>query len=485
MADQVLSFDDFIQSLPKKALAKKKVSVPTGTTKISDSAKTELQNQQTTAAFIAAADSGSQLLQAIAQYKKGAIDKAQAEKVYESYNAKIGQLSALDPVRANNIQNSITGKPTQKTTTTSTAAVPPVVKPFTTPMTISSQVLQAKPPVAATGPTGPVPAPKPKPKPGVATPLTPDEAHAKAIEKLQAMGDMGAYSVQMALIDSDPSLKEVFQRDVYDPIMAGKEPVTSAKFKADIINTNWYKSYAEPAREAKAAELGDPATWKESVASTEKIIQDNAREMGYDVTPEQVAQLARIALNKAGGKAQAVGGLVLNEVKNQITSLGKINTSGGLAASGVANLKATASDYGVGNLFNDDWYKEKQDAILKGVTTQAAVDGLIKSTAKSAYSALAPQIDAGLSVKSILAPYSSLYGNILEVAPGSANISDPKFASKVFIQDPTDPSKQVLKPLWQYQQDLKSDPRWAYTQNARADLDQVGHSVLTSLGLTY
>ena len=350
---------------------------------------------------------------------------------------------------------------------------------------VGTVLAPAKPPVTATGPTGPVPAPKPKPKPGAAVVVTPDEAHAKAVEALQAMGNMGAYSVQMALIDSDPSLKEVFQRDVYDPIMAGQAPATSAKFKADIINTNWYKSYAEPAREAKAAELGDPATWKESVASTEKLIQDNAREMGYDVTPEQVAQLAQIALAKAGGKAQAVSGLVLSEVKNQITSLGKINTSGGLAASGVANLKSTAADYGVSHLFDDAWYKEKQDAILKGITTQAAVDGLIKSTAKSAYGALAPQIDAGLTVKSIMAPYTSLYGSILELAPGSASISDPIFASKAFIQDPADPSKQVLKPLWQYQQDLKSDPRWAYTQNARADLDQVGHSVLTSLGLTY
>ena len=317
--------------------------------------------------------------------------------------------------------------------------------------------------------------------------ITADQAHAAAVVALQGMDKTaGGYAIQMGLIDSDPSLKELFYNDVYLPISQGKDPVDAKKFQADFLNTKWYKSYMEPAREAEAIKWGDPATWKESVASAEKLVRDNALSMGYDISPEQVTQAADMFLHKAGGKAESlVGGLVFAEMKTYVASIGKLNASGGLAASGIANLKSTAGDYGVAHLFSDDWYKTQQDAILKGTTTQAAVDLAIKTAAKSSYGALSSQIDAGMSVKSILSPYANLMGNILEVAPGSADISDPKFASNVFIQDPADPSKQILKPLWQYQQDLKKDPRWAYTQNARADLDQVGHSVLTSLGLTY
>ncbi len=323
--------------------------------------------------------------------------------------------------------------------------------------------------------------------PGVVIPGA-DEAHATAVAALQAMGQTaGGYAIQMGLIDSDPSLKELFYNDVYLPISQGKAPVSASKFQADLLNTKWYKGYIEPAREAEAIKYGDPATWEASVVSATKIVRDNALAMGYDISPEQVATTVDMFLHKAGGKAEQLTGLPLAELKTYISSIGKLNASGGLAASGIANLKGIAADYGVAHLFGtgDDWFKTQQDAILKGTTTQAAVEQAIKSAAKSSYGALSSQIDAGMSVKSILSPYANLMGNILEIAPGSADISDPKFASNVFIQDPADPSKQILKPLWQYQQDLKKDPRWAYTQNARADLDQVGHSVLTSLGLTY
>jgi hypothetical protein len=322
---------------------------------------------------------------------------------------------------------------------------------------------------------------------GVVIP-TADQVTAAAHAALQAMGaTAGGYTVQMGLIESDPSLKELFYNDVYLPISQGKAPVAAAKFQADLLNTKWYNSYIEPAREAEAIKYGDPATWAASVESATTIVRNSARDLGYDISPEQIATTVDMFLHKAGGKAESLVGLPLAELKTYITSVGKLNASGGLAASGIANLKSIAADYGVAHLFGagDDWFKTQQDAILKGTTTQAAVEQAIKTAAKSSYGALSSQIDAGLTVKSILSPYANLTGSILEIDPNAQDISDPKFASNVFIQDPADPSKQILKPLWQYQQDLKKDPRWAYTNNARADLDSTAHSVLTSLGLTY
>jgi len=314
---------------------------------------------------------------------------------------------------------------------------------------------------------------------------TADEAHAKAIAALQSLGNMGAYSIQMALIDSDPSLKDIFYNDVYLPISQGKQPVDPNKFQADLINSNWYKSYAGPARVAEAAKYGDPATWKMSVAEAEKVVSDEAQALGYTLDPTQVSSLADFALHSSGGKAEGITGLVLTGLRKQLATVGKINTAGGLASTGVAGLKSTAANYLVGHLFNDDWYKSQEDAILKGTTTQAAVESLIKSTSKSAYSSIADQIDAGLKPKDVLFPNVNRIANILEIDPSQVDITNPKYAGMVFAQDPKDPNKQILKSSWQSEIDAKKSPEWGFTKNSRESLDSVAHSVLTSLGMTY
>jgi len=332
----------------------------------------------------------------------------------------------------------------------------------------------------------PTPTPKPTPTPTAGKPLTPDEAQAQAEAKIASMGiDMGKYAVQMSLINSDPTLKELFYNDVYLPILNGKSPVDPAKFKADFQNTNWFKSYAEPAREAEAIKNGDKATWDLSVQAATDLINREATAAGYTITPQQASDLVEIALHKSGGKAEAITGLTLSDVQLQLKNIGKINTSGGQAATQVASLKSFAGDYGVGHLYGDAQMTQWADSIAKGTTTLAAVEKQIKDTAISSYSALAPQINAGLTVKSIVAPYTQLYGTTLEVDPNAQNLSDPTFANSMFMKDPKDPNTQVLKPLWQYQSDLKKDPRWAYTDNARQSLDTVAHSVLKDMGFKY
>jgi len=320
------------------------------------------------------------------------------------------------------------------------------------------------------------------------TPPSADQAHALAEQWLlgkAGSGNMGGYAIQMGLVNSDPSLKEVFYNDVYLPIMNGKQPVDIAKFKSDVLNSKWYSSYIGPARTAEAAKYNDPATWQASVASATGIIQRQALSLGYDLSIDQLSSLADQALHKTGGSAEAIAGLPLEEIKLQIASVGKFNSAGGLAAAGVADLKSNVASYGIAHLYTQDQLNSIQDKIEKGTLDKNTVMNEFKSKAISAYQSLAPQINAGLTVEDVISPYKTLYGTTLELDPKTADVSDPNFTGKIFMQDPTDPTKQILKPLWQYQADLKKDPRWAYTDNARADLSSVGLKVAQNLGLAY
>ena len=312
-----------------------------------------------------------------------------------------------------------------------------------------------------------------------------DAAHAQAEAALVAMNAGGLYAVQMGLINSDASLKDLFYKDVYLPILNGKQPVLPGQFQADLLNTTWYKTYDANTRQAQVAQYGDTATWtNKTVPSAQQIVKDQALAAGYNLTSDQLDTLTTYALNTAGGQADKITGLALTQLQRQIANTGKFNPTGGAAATGIANIKSTLADYGVAHLYSDAQIQDFQNKIEQGTLTLDSVTQMAKNNAKSAYGAFANQIDNGFSVKDIVSPYLNLYGKTLEVDPNATDISDPQFAQSLFTIDPKT-GQQVAKPLWQYQVDLKKDPRWAYTDNARADLDSTGHQVLQNLGLAY
>jgi hypothetical protein len=57
--------------------------------------------------------------------------------------------------------------------------------------------------------------------------------------------------------------------------------------------------------------------------------------------------------------------------------------------------------------------------------------------------------------------------NLLEVDPGTLNLYTP--AIRKAMQGTADPStgQRTSTPLWQFEDQVRQDPRWQYTQNAR------------------
>jgi hypothetical protein len=71
--------------------------------------------------------------------------------------------------------------------------------------------------------------------------------------------------------------------------------------------------------------------------------------------------------------------------------------------------------------------------------------------------------------------------NILEINPTDVKLDDPSInrALTNLGQD----SKPALQPLWQFEQEMRKDPRWGNTQNARQSLDSTANTILKSFGL--
>lgn len=175
----------------------------------------------------------------------------------------------------------------------------------------------------------------------------------------------------------------------------------------------------------------------------------------------------------------AGGGLPADVLKQRIAQSGKISFETGIAATTVASLKSLASDYGV--QYNNDWFNQAATSVLQGKITNDALIQQIKDLSKSYYPAFSNQIDAGLTPAKIASPYINSMANVLELNPAEISLNDPTIRKALTSID--DKGTPVAKPIWQFEQDLRNDSRWKFTNNAQQDLMGTAHKVLRDFGL--
>jgi hypothetical protein len=298
--------------------------------------------------------------------------------------------------------------------------------------------------------------PKPESKPVVApvTVLTSNDFAAQ-------------YGVQAALVNSDPGLKTLFDKAV-------AEKWTPQKFSTEFQNSSWYQGHAQSWREAETARLTDPKTWDQSIKDLSAQIKQTATSMGISLTNQQITNLANQTSFSSWNK-----GIDTGLLRTHIVDTGRISGTGGEASQTIDKLKNYA--YNMGVSYNDDWYNTQAQNILSGKATLEESNNAIKDIAKSKYGAFADQIDAGATVQQIASPYVNSMANILELNPTDIKLSDPNINKA--LTNLTQDSKPALQPLWQFETELRKDPRWNQTKNARDSLDSTARSVLSSFGL--
>lgn len=275
------------------------------------------------------------------------------------------------------------------------------------------------------------------------------------------------YGIQAALVNSDPGLKTLFDRAV-------AQKWTAQKFNAELQNTDWYKNNAQSWREAETARLSQPGTWKQSIDDLSEQIRQTAASMGISIDDANVAKLADQTAHSSWGK-----GVDPNILRSHIVEYGKITGSGGESAQIMNTLKNYA--YSMGVKYDSSWYESQAQNILSGKATVDDSYSTVNQIAKSKYSAFADQIDAGMKVDQIASPYINSMASILEIDPANITLDDNTINRA--LTNVNQDGKQAPTPLWQFETQLRQDPRWATTQNARQTVDTTARSILQSFGL--
>lgn len=238
----------------------------------------------------------------------------------------------------------------------------------------------------------------------------------------------------------------------------------------DKTQVSWEDAILNPQFGGEAAGSGGVSVTTKQLQAAKDAIAISATQLGVMLDDKALNSLAN---------AYARGDVNSTVLPYEIVRQGTIDYTKGQAAETVANLRKTASAYGVE--YNEDWYKTSVANILSGKAAQDTYDAQIKEISKSRYPSLAEQIDAGYTVQSIASPYINAMSQILELNPETINVNDPMIQrSLVYIGPDGKPSQ---KPIWQMEQDLRKDERWRYTKNAERELMGTGIKLLRDFGL--
>lgn len=279
------------------------------------------------------------------------------------------------------------------------------------------------------------------------------------------------YGFVDALFDSNKELKKLF-----DKAVAGQW--TEEKFQAELRDTKWWKSHSQKERDYLTQQYGDPATAKQEMSQAYIHVRQLAAQLGIVETPSLLKKMNTWAYNSvAKGWDDAM-------LRNEI---GKFISFGGdkwEGEAGEAQEKLHEYAYSMGITMTGSWYSAAAKNVVRGMAAIQDYESQIRKQAKATYVQWAKQIDGGQSVMDLASPYMQSMATILELPSGSITLSDTTIKKALQGKDPKT-GMNTVTPLWQFENDLRNDPRWKKTKNAQDSLMQVAHQVLSDFGVKY
>lgn len=286
-------------------------------------------------------------------------------------------------------------------------------------------------------------------------------------EPLSARELAEQYGFVDSLLNSNKELKDLFKKAV-----SGQW--TTDKFQAELRDTKWWKTLSKSQREFMILQYGDPATAKQKLDQNFVKIQQLGAQMGVKLDSKSWKDLAyQFTYN----------GWTDQQLRYQLGRRLNMPGTQRYGEAGEIQDKLSEYAYNMGVKVSDSWMDNASRDVISGMATQQDFESKLREQAKATYSFWAQQIDAGQSVSDLASPYMQSMAQILELPPGSVNLFDPKIKASLQFRDAN--GKSVVKPLWQFENEVRNDPRWVKTNNAQNSLMQVAHQVLSDFGVKY
>jgi hypothetical protein len=243
-------------------------------------------------------------------------------------------------------------------------------------------------------------------------------------------------------------------------------------FKLDMDQHPWRQKYNSEAIKDMDREARFPEVYRQELDAEVETLRDQAVQAGVQVDEVELRELAkqkrRFGMNEA-------------QLRNTLTDLATAKSGDfrGAAGSFQRNIKEWSRRNGISltdNLVND--YVRR---IQRGdMTEEDVLSDLRRTYMAGAYPAWSDRIDAGYDIADIAAPYKEKMARLLEMDDNAIDFNDPLLQRG--LQGVGADGKPSVVPLYEFERQVREDPRWQYTDNAYSTYTDVGTKLLQMFG---
>jgi len=274
-----------------------------------------------------------------------------------------------------------------------------------------------------------------------------------------------AEQIQMllALKGLDSKLEEAWQA-----YLAGRyDDMQSA-----ILASNFYKNNNSTARTRLQAKASQPGAYADGLNKYGLTTRKSLVASGLKMDAKLFEGLAAKAYDS---------GMDENQLKELIVNSGLVTGYGGAVLGDTSALKSYANSFGVIKYLDEKYWAQKSQDLFLGNTTTEDIEEEVRNLAASAFPGYTDQIKAGISVDSLASAYKGSMASVLERDSDSITYDDPRLRAALQYVGPD--GKPAVKPLWQFERELRMTPEWERTNNARNSVDSLAYKVISDMGL--
>lgn len=273
------------------------------------------------------------------------------------------------------------------------------------------------------------------------------------------------FGYQLSFLKSDKELYSVFTKAVN-----GKWD--ASRFVAAVRGTKWYRTHGETYRQNQQLRYTDPKTFKDKLAQQRAAIATMAHQIGAPVPGTAMAKLAENALMMGWSEDQ---------IRTQVASYASAKSTNGEAGSTLQALKQTAFRNGV-NLSEGYYSGLVKQVALGAMTVENAQQAIRATYATKVAPGFEKELAGGQDLYDLASPYMQTMAKTLELNPGDIDLFDPTVRKALASSNDKDGQVGSI-PLWQFESQLKKDPRWLKTNGARDELDKATRSLSQAFGV--
>jgi len=290
------------------------------------------------------------------------------------------------------------------------------------------------------------------------------------------------------IFKSNPELKELLLKSIgKDQVPGTGDDYTADQFTKMLENTSWFKSNASAIRQRgfykrqydelrkttdDLASLDRTSEYGRGLTATKQRVADAAKSAGISLDADTLDLVSRDIYDLGYENTPAI-------IQQQIRARLKYKPGqvlGGAAGEQLQALKATAAANGLDLEKN---FGTQLQTWLQNINQGESVETykqIIRGAAKLGLpDKVGSLLDLGVDLDTVYQPYKNIMYQVLEVNPETINVNDATLRKAI------GPDKEMS--LYEWQDFLKKDPRWQYTNNARESAYDAAQTVLKDFGM--